>query len=241
MEKDKESYCKSAIRHIPHHVAIITDGNGRWATRKGLPRSFGHKAGVEPIRDITEACAKVGVKTLTWYGFSAENWKRDKDEVDFLMRLFVDFFRQWREEILYQGIRFHHIGSKERLPKDLVYEIERTEEMTCTNDKMEVNIALNYGGREEIVQATRLISNDVSDGKLRLDEINEKVIENYLYTAGQTDPDILIRTSGEIRISNFLIWQITKTQIWTTSVLWPDFTREHLWEALKSYVPYKAS
>lgn len=224
---------------IPNHVAIITDGNGRWATHRGLVRSLGHKAGVKPIKDITQECADAGVKILTWYVFSTENWKRDKNEVDFLMELFVDFLRKWRNDINDKGIHFHHIGLKEDLPKKLIYEIELTEEKTLKNNQMIVNIALNYGGRAEILNAVRTIANAIQQGKLVPDNINEDTLNKYLYTAGQDDPDILIRTSGESRVSNFLLWQLAKTQIWTTPVLWPDFTRKHLWEAFENYMPYK--
>ncbi|NLI93957.1 MAG: di-trans,poly-cis-decaprenylcistransferase [Peptococcaceae bacterium] len=173
---------------IPHHVAIITDGNGRWATRRGLPRSIGHKVGAKSVKDITEACADTGVKILTWYVFSVENWKRDKAEVDYLMRLFTKFLRDWREEIFAKGIRFHHLGLKSGLPEELIHEIELTEEKTIHNSKMVVNIALNYSGKTEILNAARSIVRDVQVNKLKYDDINEMTFENYLYTAGQSDP-----------------------------------------------------
>lgn len=235
MTECKEIMNNSLSDKVPRHVAIITDGNGRWATRRGLPRSLGHKAGVEPIRDITEACADLGVKVLTWYAFSTENWKRDVEEVGYLMKLFVEFFRQWRDEIFEKGIRFHHIGSRNNLSEDLLREIKLTEEKTGKNEGMTINIALNYGGKDEIVNAARLIAKDVQDGKLAMEEITEEALEGYLYTAGQIEPDFFIRTSGELRLSNFLLWQLSKAQLWTTPVLWPDFTREMLLEAFKSY------
>ncbi|SNS70928.1 undecaprenyl diphosphate synthase [Anaerovirgula multivorans] len=233
--KDKETEKKN----IPKHVAIICDGNGRWAKQRGLPRSFGHKAGVKPMKCITQECARTGVKILTLFAFSTENWKRDRNEVDFLMKLFVDFFREWREEIRSKGIQFHHIGLKENLPEDLLYEIELTEKVTMNNNQMIVNVALNYGGRQEVVNAVQAIAKDVQYGKLMQDDINEDTIHNYLYTKGQDDPDILIRTSGEFRVSNFLLWQLAKTQIWTTQVLWPDFKSEHLQKAFECYQPYR--
>ncbi|MBS4535731.1 di-trans,poly-cis-decaprenylcistransferase [Clostridium sp. D2Q-14] len=229
---------KTQLENIPEHLAIITDGNGRWATRRGLPRSIGHKVGARAIKTITEACANSGVKILTWYVFSIENWKRDKAEVDYLMNLFIKFIRDWREEIYRKGICFRHLGIKSGLPTELIDEIEITEEKTKYNNKMIVNIVLNYSGKAEIVNATHSIVRDVQMNKLRMDDINEITFNNYLYTAGQRDPDFLIRSSGEVRISNFLLWQLSKTQIYTTSVLWPDFTCEHLFEAFEKYKPF---
>lgn len=223
------------FKNIPKHVAIITDGNGRWATKRDLPRSFGHKAGVKPIKDITELCAEVGVNYLTWYIFSTENWKRNREEVDFLMNLFIEFFKSWRKDIVKRGIRFNHIGIVENLPDDLKHEIELTKELTKSNSLMTVNIALNYGGRLEITNAVRLIAKNVEKGTLDVNKINEETINRYLYTSNQSDIDILIRTSGEQRISNFLLWQVSNAKIWTTPVLWPDFNRNHLWDAFNVF------
>ncbi len=235
MESIKNNVNFNQFRNIPQHVAIITDGNGRWARKKGLPRSLRHKAGVKPIEDITELCAEIGVKYLTWYVFSTENWKREKAEVNFLMNLFVKFFKKWRRNIVKKGIKFHHIGTMENLPDDLKYEIELTKEVTKKNNMMTVNIALNYGGRFEITNAVRLIMNDLEKGFLEVDKIDEKTMDKYLYTSNQKDPDILIRTSGEQRLSNFLLWQASKAKIWNTPVLWPDFTWNHLWKAVRDY------
>lgn len=221
-------------RNIPKHIAIITDGNGRWATKKGLPRSFGHKAGIEPIKDITKKCVELGVQVLTFYVFSTENWSRPKEEVDFLMNLFIEFYKKLREESI-NNIRVKHIGLKDNLSYELLLEIERTEKHTENNSGMILNIALNYGARSEIVLATKRLLKDIKMGVITVEEINESVIGKYLFTSQEPDVDLIIRTSGESRISNLLLGQSAKEKIWITPVLWPDFEQKHLLEAIRDY------
>lgn len=218
-------------KRLPKHVAIITDGNGRWATKKGLPRSLGHKAGVEPIKDITLMCAELGIQVLTFYVFSTENWSRPKEEVEFLMELFIEFFKRLREENKC-SVKVKHIGLKDNLSHELLLEIDKTEQCTENNTGMVLNIALNYGARSEIIDATKRLLKDIKLEKLTVDDISETTISSYLFTSQLPDVDLIIRTSGESRISNFLLWQSAKAKIWTTPVLWPDFTKEHLSEAL---------
>ncbi len=226
---------KKKVTSVPEHVAIICDGNGRWATKRGLPRNLGHRAGTKPIKDITRACAEAGVKYLTLYIFSTENWNRPKAEVDCIMNLFIEFFRDWREEVEKQNIKISHIGEVDNLSQELQLEIERTIDCTRKNNGMVLNLALNYGSRSEIISSIKEISKDVLDGSQEIEEIDESILSNYLQTAGQVNPDIIIRTSGESRVSNFLLWQMAKSEMWFTPVLWPDFKKEHLWEAFSTY------
>lgn len=226
---------KRKMTSAPEHVAIICDGNGRWATKRGLPRNLGHRAGTKPIKDITRECAEAGVKYLTLYIFSTENWNRPKDEVDCIMNLFIEFFRDWREEVIKQNIKIKHMGEVNNLSQELRLEIEGAIDCTKKNDGMVLNLALNYGSRSEIITSIKKISKDVLEGSLEIEEIDEGILSNYLQTTGQVNPDIIIRTSGESRVSNFLLWQMAKSEIWFTPVLWPDFKKEHLWEAFSAY------
>ncbi|MCY6958325.1 polyprenyl diphosphate synthase [Clostridium brassicae] len=219
---------------IPKHIAIICDGNGRWAKKKGFPRAFGHKAGTKPIEDITKNCYELGVKTLTFYVFSTENWSRSDKEVTFLMKLFIEFFIKLRNEAG-ENIKVKHIGITENLSLELIDEIKKTENLTENNSGMVLNIALNYGSRSEIINATKNIMNSIGIGNLNIDEINEELISNYMFTAGVPDVDLIIRTSGEMRISNFLLWQSAKASLWFTEDYWPDFKYDHLKEAIKYY------
>ena len=216
---------------LPAHVAVIMDGNGRWAAQRHLPRVEGHRAGIDSVRDIVESSARLGIKVLTLYAFSVENWKRPVTEVSTLMGLLKRYLRLELNTLLRNNIRFHVIGRDEELAPDIRSELQAAEEKTATNTGMLFNIALNYGGRAEIVEAARQI---VASG-VKPEEIDEQRFSSYLYTAGQPDPDLLIRTSGEMRVSNFLLWQIAYAEIWVTETLWPDFRKLHLLEAILAY------
>ncbi|PYR55250.1 MAG: isoprenyl transferase [Acidobacteria bacterium] len=216
---------------LPEHVAVIMDGNGRWAAQRHLPRVEGHRAGIESVRDVVEGSARVGIKVLTLYAFSVENWKRPAMEVSTLMALLKRYLRLELNTLLRNNIRFRVIGRPEDLAPDIQRELADAEEKTAANTGMLFNIALNYGGRAEIVEAAkRLLAAGV-----RPDELDEQRFSGFLYTAGQPDPDLLIRTSGEMRVSNFLLWQIAYAEIWVTETLWPDFRKRHLLEAILAY------
>jgi len=219
------------LEQVPTHVAIIMDGNGRWAKERGLPRVAGHRAGTENIRRILEACVEFGVKILTIYAFSTENWGRPEDEVKSLMRLFGEVFDRETHMLDKQGVRLQHVGSLEGLSKKLRERTLKAVELTKHNDRLVLNVAFNYGGRSEIVDAVRRI---VADG-LSPDEITEEVLNAYLYTAGQPDPDLIIRTAGEMRLSNFLTWQSAYSEYYSTPVYWPAFDKEEFYKALLVY------
>ena len=220
--------------NIPKHIAIVCDGNGRWARKKGFPRTYGHKAGTKPIEDITKICSELGVKVLTFYVFSTENWNRSDEEVNFLMKLFLEFFIKLRNEAG-KNIRVRHIGITSNLSSELIDEIRKTEKSTENNTGMILNIALNYGGRSEITNAAKEIIHDINDENYNVDIINENLISNYMFTSGLPDVDLIIRTSGEMRISNFLLWQSAKAVLWVTEEFWPDFKYDHLMEAINYY------
>jgi undecaprenyl diphosphate synthase len=216
---------------LPAHVAVIMDGNGRWAAQRHLPRVEGHRAGIDAVRDIVETSARLGIQVLTLYAFSVENWKRPAAEVSTLMLLLKRYLRSELSTLLKNDIRFKVVGRMEDLAPDVQAELRDAEAKTSKNRGMEFNIALNYGGRAEIVEAAkRIISAGVPAGAL-----DEAKFSEYLYTAGQPDPDLLIRTSGEMRVSNFLLWQIAYAEIWVTDTLWPDFRARHLLEAIVAY------
>ena len=220
---------------MPKHIAIIMDGNGRWAKRKSLGRIRGHQEAVKSVREITEECAQLGIEQLTLYSFSTENWKRPRREVNALMRLLSHYLVEERVNIKKNNTRFTAIGQIEALPEDVQKELEITRQESQNNTGLVLCLALSYGGRDEIVRASRLLAEDVAQGRLKPEEINEEVFASRLYTRGMSDPDLLIRTAGELRISNFLLWQISYAEIWVTPVLWPDFRKEHLYEALEAY------
>jgi len=216
---------------LPSHVAIIMDGNGRWAAQRHLPRVEGHRAGIDSVRSVVETSARLGIDVLTLYAFSIENWKRPRAEVNTLMLLLKRYIRLELATLLRNNIRFQVIGRKEELAPDVRRELDIAAKQTEANTGMWFNIALNYGGRTEIVDAARrLIASGVP-----ADEVDERRFGEFLYTAGQPDPDLLIRTSGEMRVSNFLLWQIAYSEIWVTETLWPDFRRRHLLEAILAY------
>ncbi len=220
---------------IPNHIAIIMDGNGRWAKKRNLPRIFGHKEGAKSVREITQACVKLGVRYLTLYAFSTENWKRPKNEIKFLMRLLKEYLNNERKTLIKNNIRFKVIGNRNKLARDIIKKIEETEELTQKNTSLTLIIALNYGSRDEIINAVNEIIKDIKNGKLVKEKISENIFKNYLYTKDIPDPDLLIRTSGEMRISNFLLWQIAYTELYVTKTLWPDFKAKDLMKAIYEF------
>jgi undecaprenyl diphosphate synthase len=221
------------LERLPKHVAIIMDGNGRWAKGRNLPRVEGHRAGVASVRDTVEAAAQLGLEVLTLYAFSIENWKRPRFEVWTLMNLLKEYVRKERENLIENDIRFNVLGRWRELDPSVVRELDATLDATRHCQGMSFNIALNYSGRCEIVDACRRIVADWAAGKHA--DIDEETINRYVYTSGQPDPDLLIRTSGELRVSNFLLWQIAYTEIWVTQTLWPDFRRRDLIEAVLAF------
>jgi undecaprenyl diphosphate synthase len=236
LQRDEEQLLKHLdLKRLPQHIAIIMDGNGRWAQRRHLPRVAGHRAGVKSARTIIETCARLNISALTLYAFSLENWRRPKAEIDFLMRLLREYLRKELPIIHKNNIRMMIIGRPEQLPSGVRSDVEDAMRVTAGNTGMRLAVALNYGGRAEIVDAFNAIlkslrSNGANGSELSL--IDEAVISQNLYTAGLPDPDLLIRTSGEMRVSNFLLWQIAYAEIYVTETLWPDFTRARLLEAL---------
>lgn len=220
---------------IPCHVAIIMDGNGRWARQRGLPRVAGHRAGMKTVKEITIAAHDVGVQVLTLYAFSTENWKRPTQEVEFLMKLPQEFLALELDELIAKNVRMRVIGDADELPPHTRQAVYDAVEKTKSNTGMILNIALNYGGRAEIIDAVKEIALRVQSGTLRVEDIDEETMERFLLTSGLPDPDLLIRTSGEIRLSNFLLWQSAYTELWFTDVYWPDFTREHFLAAIRDY------
>lgn len=220
---------------LPRHIAIIMDGNGRWAKARHLPRVEGHRNAVKTVRDVVEACGELEIEALTLYAFSTENWKRPGFEVRALMRLLREQLRKQTEELNENNVQLRVIGQIDRLPKTVRRELENSIELTKNNTGLVLNLALNYGGRQEIVQAVHKIAYAVKNGSLGLDEINEEQFANCLYTSNLPDPDLLIRTSGEMRISNFLLWQLAYSELYITPVLWPDFTRRDLFIAIVDY------
>src|SRR5512134_3280774 len=216
---------------LPQHVAVIMDGNGRWAAQRHLPRVEGHRAGIESVREVVEGSARLGIRVLTLYAFSVENWKRPVAEVSTLMALLKRYLRLELDTLLGNNIRFNVIGRADALASDIQTELLDAERKTAKNTGMLFNIALNYGGRSEIVDAARRMI----DAGVKPDALDEDTFASYLYTAGQPDPDLLIRTSGEMRVSNFLLWQIAYAEIWVTPVLWPDFRRRHLFAGIAAF------
>jgi undecaprenyl diphosphate synthase len=216
---------------LPGHIAIIMDGNGRWARKRRLPRAVGHRSGIKSVRETVEVCAQLGVEMLTLYAFSQENWKRPADEVTTLMRLLSEFVRKELNELAENNIRLNVIGRLEDLTPEVRDDIARALDATAANTGMVLCVALSYGGRTEIVDACRA----VIESGIAPAELDAAEFERHLYTAGQPDPDLLIRTSGELRVSNFLLWQIAYSEIWVTDTLWPDFRRKQLFEALLDY------
>jgi undecaprenyl diphosphate synthase len=220
---------------LPRHIAIIMDGNGRWAQRQGLPRIEGHRRGVASVRRITEECTRIGIGQLTLYCLSSENWKRPQHELDFLMHLLEQYMIEERSTILDQNIRVSVIGRREGIPPATQREMDKTIEMSSVNTGMTLCLAINYGGRAEIVDAVRRIADEVAREQLKPEAITEQTIADHVYTAGMPDPDLLIRTAGEQRISNFLLWQISYAEIWITDKCWPEFEESDLYDALSGF------
>ena len=220
---------------IPSHVAVIMDGNGRWAKRRGLPRIVGHQKGVDALKNLLRCCDDWGIKSLTAYAFSTENWGRPINEVEFLMTLFERVLRRELAEMMKEDVKIRFVGDLTGLPESLQKEIAYSMEKTGNNKGIKFNIATNYGGRQEIIHACRSIANQVKQGEIELNDIDEQLFENHLYTNGLSSPDLLIRTSGEMRLSNFLLWQMAYGEIYVTDTLWPDFNRQEFHQALLSY------
>lgn len=220
---------------LPRHIAIIMDGNGRWAKKRSLNRIRGHREGAESVRDIVRACREIGIAVLTLYAFSSENWQRPQKEISALMSLLKEFLRSELAEMMENNIRLNAIGQIEKFPNDVLEVLQEVMDMTRKNHGMILNLALSYGGRDEIVAATQKIAAEIQAGRLQPEEITKEVFSNYLYTKGMPEPDLLIRTSGEMRLSNFLLWQIAYTEIFVTSTLWPEFRRGELIQILHDY------
>jgi len=220
---------------LPQHIAIIMDGNGRWAQKRFMPRTFGHRSGMNSLKQVVETCCELGIACLTVYAFSTENWKRPRDEVNYLMNLLVEYVNKEIEELHRNGIRLQILGDYRSLPERSIKAIEMALAKTAANQGMVFNIALNYGARDEIIRAARSLARQVEEGKLRVEDINEETFSRALYTSGLPDPDLLIRTAGEMRLSNFLLWQMAYTEFWFTSILWPDFDKEELLRAIWEY------
>ncbi|EJO5348184.1 isoprenyl transferase [Clostridium botulinum] len=233
--KNNKTEINLDMNNIPKHIAIIMDGNGRWAKERNLPRTMGHKAGVETIREIVKECNTLGVKYLTLYAFSTENWKRPKEEVGALMKLLVQYLRKEVKELNENNVVVNTIGNIEKLPDVCVTELKKAYEETKNNTGLVLNLALNYGGRHEIIRAVKYMYEDIKKGNIKEEDVDDKTLSQYLYTKGMEDPDIIIRPSGEQRISNFLLWQCAYSEFWYSDIKWPDFKKEHLHKAIHDY------
>ena len=219
----------------PCHIAAIMDGNGRWARRRGLPRIEGHRQGVASVRAVTEECSKLGIQQLTLYCLSSENWKRPQDELDFLMHLLEQYMIEERSTILDHNIRVRIIGRRQSVAASALRELDKTVELSDGNTGMTLCLAINYGGRTELVDCMRLIGDAIAQSRIQTNEIDEEMIASHLYTAGMPDPDLLIRTAGEMRVSNYLLWQISYAEIWVTDRCWPEFREADLHQAIREY------
>ena len=225
---------------FPRHVAIIMDGNGRWAVKRGMERVRGHQEGAKSVRDVVTECARLrkhcgGPDFLTLYSFSLENWKRPVEEVSFLMQMYIDYLRQERVTMMENNIRFKQIGRLENLPDPVLEEVERALDLTRNNNGLTLTLALNYGSRAEITDAVRAITEKVKRGELQPRDVTEQTISDHLYTAGMPDPDLLIRTAGEMRVSNYLLWQISYAELVVSETLWPDFGAKELHQAIRAF------
>jgi undecaprenyl diphosphate synthase len=233
--KEKELKKNLDYSRLPRHIAIIMDGNGRWAVQKGLPRAAGHRAGVESLRETVELCVELKIKVLTVYAFSTENWKRPQEEVDILMGLLVEYIYKEMKELHENNVRINPIGRISELPVSAQAALNAAISKTSNNSGLVLNIALNYGGRVELVDAVREMAQKVKEGKLAPQSINEETISQHLYTREVPDPDLLVRPSGDFRVSNFLLWQLAYTEFWLTPVMWPDFNKVTLLEAILDF------
>jgi undecaprenyl diphosphate synthase len=223
------------VERIPRHVAIIMDGNGRWARARGMPRAFGHRAGAGVVREVVTECGRLGVEVLTLYSFSLENWKRPREEIEALMRLAVLYFEGEREELVRHGVRVRVIGQREGLPEDVLSAMDALVRATERCGRLTLCLAINYGSRCEIAYAARELAQDVLKGSIRPEEIDEAAFAQRLWTSGIPDPDLLIRTAGEMRVSNYLLWQISYAEIFVTPALWPEFGPSGLHQAIRAY------
>ncbi len=221
--------------NVPSHVAIIMDGNGRWAKERGLPRVAGHRSGMKNVKKITVAANEIGVKVLTLYAFSTENWKRPKEEVEFLMKLPQEFFPLEIEELVEKNVKIRMTGWKEGLPDHTLNAVEDAIARTKHNTGLILNFALNYGGRKEMLAGVKDLFGDLQRQELRIEDVNEEVFSRYMLTSDLPDPDLLIRTSGELRLSNFLLWQLAYSELWFTDAYWPEFTEEHFFQAVAEF------
>lgn len=237
MKRDEILDLKNKIdmNRIPEHIGIIMDGNGRWAKKRGLPRTAGHKEGVKRVTEIVEAAFKINVKYLSLYAFSTENWKRPSDEIETLMKLLIQYINKEIERIHKNNIKVQTMGDISKLPPSVVKEVNRAIDLTKNNTGMVLNIGLNYGGRDEIIKAVKHILEDYSLGKIKPEDIDDISFKDYLYTKGMPDPDLLIRPSGELRLSNFMLYQVAYTEFWYSDIYWPDFKEEHLYQAIIDY------
>ncbi|HOU04250.1 MAG TPA: isoprenyl transferase [Smithellaceae bacterium] len=226
---------KLDFNKLPRHIAIVMDGNGRWAKKHTIGRIRGHEKGVQAVKTTVRACLEIGIKYLTLFAFSMENWNRPDEEVQALMSLLEKYLDKETKQLNKQGIRLEIIGDLDLLNPSLKAKVLQAREETKNNERMILNMALSYGGRDEIVNAVKKIIREIRENKINIENINKGFFSNYLYTAGMPDPDLLIRTSGEYRISNFLLWQMAYTELYFTNILWPDFTKEHLLKAIATY------
>jgi len=220
---------------LPQHIAVIMDGNGRWAQSRGLPRIEGHRNGAKSVRRTLEECARLNIPQLTLYCLSSENWKRPQHELDFLMHLLQQYVIEERSSLQRENVRLSVIGRREGIPPHVLEDMDKTIEMSRNNTGVHLRLAINYGGRGEIVDAAKQIASDVQAGRLAIDDIDETAFSKRLYTGDAPDPDLLIRTAGEMRISNFLLWQISYAEVWVTDVFWPDFSEDHLHQAIRNF------
>ncbi|MBP2025485.1 isoprenyl transferase [Peptoniphilus stercorisuis] len=226
---------KIDMNRLPHHIGIIMDGNGRWAKNRNLPRSMGHKEGAKRVIDIVEASYKLGIESLSLYAFSTETWKRPEEEVNKLMELLIYYIRTQLNKIIKNNIKINVMGDITKLPKKVQSEVERVLSLTKSNDQMTLNIGLNYGGRDEIIKAVKNISKEYKEGIIDIEDIDENTFSDYLYTKGQPELDLLIRSSGELRVSNFMLYQLAYCEFWFSNILWPDFKEELLYKAIIDY------
>ena len=224
-----------ALEQMPRHIAIIMDGNGRWAQKKGLPRADGHRKGAKTVEKIAQLCVDFGIESLTIYSFSIENWKRPMDEINSLMHLYTQYLIEIRPTLMRNNVRLIHLGKLAQLPLEVKKELAQTMQLTSSNTGMILALALNYGGRTEITDAAKKIAQEYKKGEIQLEDIDEQCISRHLYTAGLHDPDLLIRTANEMRISNFLLWQISYSEFYVTKTLWPDFKKADLDKAILAY------
>jgi undecaprenyl diphosphate synthase len=220
---------------LPKHIAIIMDGNGRWAQQQGKPRLFGHQSGARAVRDVVTECARLGLKALTLYSFSVDNWKRPAEEIECLMALYVEYLQAERQTMMDNNVRFVQVGRREGLPQPVLQQLDATTQITAQNTGLTLALAINYGSRTEITDAVRRLAGKVAAGELDPSAITEQMVSDHLYTAGLPDPDLLIRTAGEMRLSNYLLWQISYAELYIADVCWPSFTVESLRQAIREY------